>query len=214
MKGFVFLLSAALISLPSFAGSFKIGETLKVHKEIEADLYEVPFLIEVRSGEEDRILNVLNAVDNAVRLLGLDYEGGKFSLRPFKDKSGRTLLVGRLHYLFRLKNPSTLSRILNTFENLKKNYPEMTYSVGAGTWTVEPARVEKIRDSLRMELFKKVRAEVVNLSETFGAECRIAELRLSERNPSFVPFRVDLPNPVRERVKVELRADVVFECYR
>ncbi len=210
----VLFLSTVLISLPSSADGLTVEEPIEVSEEVEADLYEVPFTVEVQSREEERVLNVLHAVDNAVRLLDVEYDGGKFTLQPVKDKNGSTLFVGRVYYLLKLKNPSDLRKVLETLENLKRNYPEMVFSVGYGRWTVEPSKVKKVKVELKRELFGKVLKEVKNLSETLGAECRVKKVHLSEGTYPFIPFKINIPNPKKGKVKIELRAEVIFECYR
>ena len=212
---FALLLS---VTLPLFG--MEIKDFLSAERCLNPDLLEVSVEIVATGKGEEEVLNALSAVDSGIRMLGIPYRGGSYSVLPRKvwdEKSRRYRFggfEGKVTYTFRLKDPTSQRRIFELLDNVKRNYP-IRYSVRWVDWAVSRKRVEEVKGELKRELLKEAKHRAEEYGKLLGKRCSIKTLSFRDWfKPSPYTAKVQsVITPKREEKCLKVTASVVYSCY-
>lgn len=208
------------LPLSPFCQEVKVSTVLEVTEALMPDLYLLPLTVSTSGDTEREVLEVLGAVDETIRSLGLPYRGGDYSVGPWcwwdKEKERRVCkgYRGSVNYIFRLKEASDQNRVLEAITGFK-GHVKMDLSVGTPRWEVSRERVRQRREELELQLVREAKEFAKKLSEGLGQGCRLSEINFEMRPWGPFPVRakaLHAPEPVRSPQEISVKATVRYIC--
>ncbi|WP_028845655.1 SIMPL domain-containing protein [Thermodesulfovibrio thiophilus] len=197
---------------------------LEQTKEIEPDILAMRLEVSVITPKETETINILGAIDKAIKNLNLDYKGGKYSVYKRcwweKDKQKCQGYRGEIEYIFELKDANAQNQIFETLERFKDKYgEEMNFTVSEPQWIVSKKNTAKIENELKLEVIDTAKDFSEKVSKKLGKTCYISNLDYEIRRPSYgaEPIflktkNIEAPEPKKEELVIGVKVSVKLNC--
>ncbi|MDW7973136.1 MAG: SIMPL domain-containing protein [Thermodesulfovibrio sp.] len=208
----------------------RISITLEERKEITPDILNITLGINANAQRESEVINILGAIDKAIRALNLNYSGGSYSVYKNcwweKDKRKCSGYKGELGYSFELKDAKEQNKILETIDEFKEKYGErMNYTVSNPQWLVSEKKAKAMENEIRLDIIDTALNFAKKAGEKLGKKCSISTINYDVRRPYFweppifykaAPMMekamIEAPEPKKEDKAINVKASVGFVC--
>ncbi|GAB5047361.1 SIMPL domain-containing protein [Thermodesulfovibrio sp. TK110] len=209
-------------------GVTRISLTLEEIKEITPDILNMTLEVTITAQKEAEAINMLGAVDKAIRALNIKYSGGSYSVYKNcwweRDRKKCSGYKGEIGYSFELSDPKEQNRVLDTIDGFKEKYGEkMNYTVSKPKWLISSKIVKTIENELKLEMIDNAQNFAKKAGEKLGKTCSISSIDYDIRRPYFweppiyksmmiEKSMVEAPEPKKEEKLVNVKASVKFIC--
>lgn len=241
MRGFsvLFLIAFSIVLCSELFGNeqpkeyelTRISIIFEEKRDIQPDVLNMNLSVSVKTQKESEAINILGAVDRAVRALSIDYSGGSYSVYKNcwweKGKLKCSGYKGDLQYIFKLKDPKEQNRILEAIEGIKDRYGEvLSYTVSNPQWIVTEKKFREMENSLKLEIIDSAIEFAKKVGEKIGRKCSISNIDYDIRRTYWEPpvllkstvtgidaeKAIESPEPKKEDKTVTVKAQVRFIC--
>jgi len=199
--------------------ALEIKDNLSAEKILKPDIYQIYLLVKTVGKTEEEVLNTLSALDNGIKMLSINYNGGYYQILPIKvwdEKLKRYRqegFEGSVLYVFKLRKPDKQKRIFQLLENIKKNYP-ISYSVVEENWAVSNEVLKQIKEKLKAELLREAKLKAKEYGKILKKRCDLKKLHFEEYGTPISPYpTLKVITPKKENKVVKIEASVVYECH-
>jgi uncharacterized UPF0160 family protein len=213
------LLIWALLAPPLCSGA-EISEQLSVYREVKPDIYLFPVEVKSEGKREEEVIENLSTVNSLLKSLNIPYKGGSLYLSPklkwnsTKRAYERLGFVGKVKYIFLLKEPVEQDYILKTLEEAKKR-AKFVYFLEEPRWELSKEKRREVEKELRRQLLQELVKEAKAFSKILGKKCYIESV--SFESPSRFPIykaasSPKSPAPILENKEIKVSARAKLEC--
>lgn len=208
----------------------RIYLTLEQKVDIQPDLLQMNLHITSKADKEAEVVNALGNIDKAIRALGLDYSGGKYSVEKncFYEKNKWKCVgyIGNLHYYFKLTNPKEQNKILEAIESVKEKLGDkLEYSVDQPQWVVTEKQTRRLEKNLKLDLLSHAVEFAKEVGEKIGRKCSLFSIDFDMNrgillsSPVFLKSAerravpsIEAPEPKKDDKVVNVKAKVNIIC--
>ncbi len=207
----------------------RISITLEEKKEVVPDILKMTLSVNSFTLKEVDSINMLGALDKAVRALNLKYSGGKYAVEKNcwweKDRRRCSGYKGNINYSFELKEGAEQNKIFDLLDKFKEQYGEkINYSVSNTTWVISDKKAEEIEMQLKLLMIDKGMNFAKKVEEKMGKKCTISNISYDIKRPfwdspvflksahTVEKFSVEAPEPKREDIEISVKANLSLIC--
>lgn len=201
---------------------------LEEGKELTPDILNMTLGVNVTAPKESDAINILGAVDKAIRGLDLKYSGGSYSVYKYcwweRDRRKCSGYKGEVGYSFELKDAKEQNRILEVMDEFKEKYGEkLNYTVSHPQWLISGKKIKTTENELKYGIIDTAMDFAKKISEKLGKTCSISSIDYDVRRPIIwdVPIyksmtmekaAIEAPEPKKEEKSVNVKASIKFIC--
>ncbi|MCS7149320.1 MAG: SIMPL domain-containing protein [Caldimicrobium sp.] len=208
----------------------RIYLTFEQKVDIQPDLLQMNLHLTSKADKEAEVVNALGDIDKAIRALGIDYSGGKYSVEKncFYEKNKWKCVgyIGNLHYYFKLTNPKEQNKILEAIESVKEKLGDkVEYSVDQPQWVVTEKQTKRLEKNLQMDLISQAAEFAKEVGEKIGRKCSIFSIDFDMSrgillySPVFLKSAerraapsIEAPEPKKDDKVINVKAKVNMIC--
>jgi len=207
----------------------RISITLEERKELMPDILSMTVGVNANAAKEAEVINILGAVDKAIRVLNLNYKGGSYSVYKNcwweKDKRKCSGYKGEIGYSFELKDSKEQNKILEVIDEFKEKYGEkLNYTVSHPQWLISEKKAKETENELKLEMIDTAINFAKKAGEKLGRKCSLSNINYDVRRPIWEPpvfykaapmmekAMIEAPEPKKEDKVVNIKASVNFVC--
>lgn len=234
MKAFVLSILAILLSITVVYAQeteqdiTHISITLEEIKVLTPDVLSMTLEFNVTTKKEAEAVNILGAIDKAIRGLNLKYTGGNYSVykncwweKYTYECSG---YKGSNGYVFELKEAKEQNKVIEVLEDFKEKYKDkINYTVSSPEWVVTEKTAKTEESELKLKIIDSAKDFAKKVSEKLGKTCFISTINYDVRRPYFwepiylkslemAKSAIEAPEPKKEDKTLSVKASVSLRC--